>query len=276
MNDSSHTNSDQEHDRCRNTVRAIRGGRQGGPRVHRAAGARPAENRRLDPRLQPIPEVPEPEPVEEPAQPAQPEQSRAAIPTDIEEKHDAEPQETPPDGGENNQNSSNSSSRERIKDSSADFDKQLKHGRDTRTRDQRVRGPVELSGDEDTGWAPSDFRTLLRQLHDKDELKVRAALRRLHMRWYHAGIQQMERLLSLVGVPSTAMQLIPSIVDTCRICRTWAPRAPDTRIATRTTIRFNQCVQCDLLFYSDELDQRLMSFLLSYIWSMSALDGMQP
>ena len=61
------------------------------------------------------------------------------------------------------------------------------------------------------------------------------------------------------------MQLIPSIVDTCRICRTWARNAPATRTTTRLSTRFNQCVQCDLLFYSDELEQRLQSFVILHM-----------
>ena len=97
------------------------------------------------------------------------------------------------------------------------------------------------------------------------------------MRWYHASIQQMEKLLSLVGVPSKVMQLIPSIVDTCRICRTWARNAPDTRIAVRMSTQFNQCVQCDLLFYSDETDRQLQSYIILHMvdecirWSRAIL-----
>ena len=60
MMDSAHTNSDAEANRCRNSVRAARGGRQGGPRAPRQVGVRPVEHRRVDPRLAPIPELPEP------------------------------------------------------------------------------------------------------------------------------------------------------------------------------------------------------------------------
>ena len=72
---------------------------------------------------------------------------------------------------------------------------------------------------------------------------MKKALRRLHLRWYHATIAQMTRLLSLVGVPQDVMKLIAEVVDTCRICRTWARGAPHVRTATRISLRFNQALQ---------------------------------
>ena len=94
----------------------------------------------------------------------------------------------------------------------------------------------------------SDFRHVIRQLNDGNENVARGALRRLHLRWFHASIAVMTRLLSLVGVPKHVMALIPAIVDTCRICRQWARDAPAVRTAIWISTRFNQALQGDLMF----------------------------
>ena len=59
----------------------------------------------------------------------------------------------------------------------------------------------------------------------------------------------MVRLLEMIGCPDRAIKMVPDIVATCRVCRTWSRRAPDTKLAIRLSIRFNQCVQVDLMFY---------------------------
>ena len=75
----------------------------------------------------------------------------------------------------------------------------------------------------------------------------------------------MTRLLSLVGVPKSVMALIPAIVDTCRICRQWARDAPAVRTAIRISIRFNQAVQGDLMFYSDETAQVVKDYIILHL-----------
>ena len=75
----------------------------------------------------------------------------------------------------------------------------------------------------------------------------------------------MTRLLSLVGVPQAAMKLIPGIVDTCRICRTWTRAAPQVRTALRISIRFNQVVQYDLMFYADETGITVKDYILLHM-----------
>ena len=52
-------------------------------------------------------------------------------------------------------------------------------------------------------------------------------------------------------LPAEAMKLIEETFDTCRVCRTWAQRAPDTRTKTRICLQFNQCCECDLMFIAD-------------------------
>merc|ERR1712155_262884 len=59
----------------------------------------------------------------------------------------------------------------------------------------------------------------------------------------------MKRLLEMIGCPDSTIQLVDDIVATCRVCRMWTRRAPDTKLATRLSVKFNQCIQVDLLFY---------------------------
>ena len=72
----------------------------------------------------------------------------------------------------------------------------------------------------------------------------------------------MIRLLEMVGCPESTLKLIADIVATCRVCRTWARRAPDAKLVVRLSIRFNQCVHVDILFYecvATPLGQRLVA-----------------
>ena len=54
----------------------------------------------------------------------------------------------------------------------------------------------------------------------------RRILRKLHIRWWHAGAQAMQRLLDRAGVPKQVIDIIPSIVDTCKVCRAWTRPLP--------------------------------------------------
>ena len=58
----------------------------------------------------------------------------------------------------------------------------------------------------------------------------------------------MTRFLERVGVGDEVLQLIPEIVDTCKVCREWAKPGPNTVCSTEFADTFNQQVECDLLF----------------------------
>ena len=139
----------------------------------------------------------------------------------------------------------------------------LKYGKDTRSRDQRAK--LLPYGDEDQTWGPSDLKQIVRLLNDRDPNVLRKQLRRLHLRWFHASIEQLTNLLQLLGVSQEAINLIPEIVDTCRICRMWAPKAPAVKVTTRLSIRFNQCVQADLMFYADEYSTPVSQHILLHM-----------
>ena len=94
-----------------------------------------------------------------------------------------------------------------------------------------------------------DWKKVLKELNDPNIQVVKRRLRRIHLHWYHATAPHMIRLLEMIGVPDTTLKMIGDIVATCRVCRTWTRRAPDIKLAVRTSFRFNQRVQVDLMFY---------------------------
>ena len=59
----------------------------------------------------------------------------------------------------------------------------------------------------------------------------------------------MKRLLMLAGVPAAVTSQVPSVVDTCRICRSWARPPPKSVATSRISEKFGETVQTDLLFY---------------------------
>ena len=115
-------------------------------------------------------------------------------------------------------------------------------------------GPPGGGGDdgddeEQDDWGSFDLGRALVELRSVRPGVVRRALRRLHLRWYHAGAATMKRLLSLAGVPASVTSQVGTVVDTCRICRSWARPAPKSVATSRISERFGEVVQSDLLFY---------------------------
>ena len=94
-----------------------------------------------------------------------------------------------------------------------------------------------------------NWKKSVKELCDPDINVVKRRLRRIHLRWYHATAPAMLRLLQMIGCPESTLKLVNDIVATCRVCRMWTRRAPDTKLAVRLSVKFGQCVQVDLLFY---------------------------
>ena len=60
----------------------------------------------------------------------------------------------------------------------------------------------------------------------------RKLLRKLHLRWWHAGVTAMQRTLKTAGLPNEVLDMIPDIIRTCRECRVWSPAGRDTQTST--------------------------------------------
>ena len=124
--------------------------------------------------------------------------------------------------------------------------------------------PGDDDGDDDAGdgdgespqephWSQFDLGHALMQLRSIREGIVRRALRRLHLRWYHANNKRMRNLLEAVGVAPSVLNMIPSIIDTCSVCRNWQRVGPKSAMSARLPTSLNAEIQMDLLFYKDKI-----------------------
>lgn len=80
---------------------------------------------------------------------------------------------------------------------------------------------------------------------------MRRALRKLHLRWYHASADKMRALLQAAGVSREVVALVGEIVDSCTVCRCWARPSNKSVVSGKVTEAMNELVQIDLLFYKE-------------------------
>ena len=111
---------------------------------------------------------------------------------------------------------------------------------------------LPLGEDQIPEWSSWDLGVQLRALRSTDSpAHALRALKRLHLRWWHASSSKMKQLLQHAGIDDSILRLLPGLIDSCKICRLW--RRPGNRAVTtsRITSRFNELVQCDILFWNE-------------------------
>ena len=112
-------------------------------------------------------------------------------------------------------------------------------------------GDDEHGGDRRPGWSKFDLGQALQALRSVREGVVRRALRKLHLRWYHASADKMRALLQAAGVSREVVALVGEIVDSCTVCRCWARPGNKSVVSGKVTEAMNELVQIDLLFYKE-------------------------
>ena len=125
------------------------------------------------------------------------------------------------------------------------------------SREHRIR-PVaaETQTPDLADWTKFNLQAALRELHFGSQAARLRALRRLHLRWWHSGSTTMVKILRAAGVPSEVLDLVPSVCDTCRICRAW--NRPNNSVATaRMITTFNQEVEADIVYMKHEGKQQI-------------------
>ena len=118
-------------------------------------------------------------------------------------------------------------------------------------REQRDRRTYRDQGDNPESpqdWTEFDIGRVIRIFRTNREAAIRLSLRKLHVRWWHASKHTMRRFLERAGVADKVLDLIPEICDTCRVCREWAKPGPSNACSVDMTDKFNQQVECDLMF----------------------------
>ena len=83
-------------------------------------------------------------------------------------------------------------------------------------------------------------------------------LRKLHLRWWHAGTAAMTKMLSTCGLPASTTDKIRGVVNSCKECRAWAAAGNKTVSTLSLPTRFNESVEGDLLFYKQAVIMHLL------------------
>ena len=111
-------------------------------------------------------------------------------------------------------------------------------------------------------WTSFDVSSALRGLRHSDEAGRRRILRKLHLRWWHASAERMRRMLITANIDKETLDLIPGIVDTCRVCRLWSKPGTDSIPSNRLVTGFNVEVEGDLVFYRHHGSQQVILHLV--------------
>ncbi len=124
-------------------------------------------------------------------------------------------------------------------------------GPDTEPRTRRTFADQSSGTSNASDWTRFDVTKSLRALRSEDKAVRERELRKLHLRWWHCPKVAMTNILKAAGVDSTTIAIIPSIVDTCKECRAWILPGNETIPSLKLSIKFNQHIECDLMFYKD-------------------------
>ena len=123
--------------------------------------------------------------------------------------------------------------------------------RNSATRHRRTFQDAAVGQEKPADWTRFDISRSLRALAAGSPAVQRKELRKLHLRWWHASKESMRRVLSAAGLSAQVLNEIANIVDTCRECRMWSRPANETIPTLRMSTKFNEHVECDLLFYRE-------------------------
>ena len=121
-------------------------------------------------------------------------------------------------------------------------------GPDHGPRHMRTRQEASAQTPVPADWSSFDVQASFRSLRQSDEAGRRRILRKLHLRWFHIGTDKMQKLLKCAGLGKDVLDLVPSIVDTCRVCQHWARPGTESKTSGRMVLGFNIEVEGDLMF----------------------------
>ena len=96
-----------------------------------------------------------------------------------------------------------------------------------------------------------DLGAALRNLRSDNNNLIVQTLRKLHLRFWHASEEKLTTIIRGAGVDKKVLDLIPSVCNSCKVCRMWHRPANRATTSTRVSTKFNQVVQIDLLFVED-------------------------
>ena len=71
-------------------------------------------------------------------------------------------------------------------------------------------------------WTRFDIGTTMKALRSYNPVVVRKCLKKLHLRWWHAGADRMRKILHAAGIDEVRLSFIDGVVKGCSECRAWA------------------------------------------------------
>eukprot|EP00971_Amphidinium_carterae_P030095 591580-Amphidinium_carterae.1 len=122
-------------------------------------------------------------------------------------------------------------------------------GIDEYIRKQRDAETQATSPDEVPDWSAWDLKRVAKWLQQPMSVsRIRAVLRRLHVRWWHCSAERMLGILRTCGVTESVLAEVRGVCDSCAICRKWHKPNPKPRTTSRLSTAFNETVQLDILY----------------------------
>ena len=84
------------------------------------------------------------------------------------------------------------------------------------TRTRKKFADTGTGAERRSDWTRFDIGNVLRVLKTSENRgTLQREIRKLHLRWWHAGKAAMTRILSAAGLPKDVLELVNDIVDTC-------------------------------------------------------------
>ena len=96
-----------------------------------------------------------------------------------------------------------------------------------------------------TKWSIGSSLQILRNGSPAASLKE---LRKLHLRWWHAGTKMRQDTLGAAGLPNSILEACRHVVQTCKVCRCWQQPGRQSTATTTLATRFGQFVETDTPF----------------------------
>ena len=121
---------------------------------------------------------------------------------------------------------------------------------------QEILPPAQSASDlaiEPVDWSSWTMGRMLQYLRSAKQSQIVAGIRKLHLRLWHASSKKLTAILATAGLPKSVLDLVPSVVDSCHVCRQWQKPTSRSVSSNRLAQQFNEVVQIDLLFIEDKI-----------------------
>ena len=108
--------------------------------------------------------------------------------------------------------------------------------------------PASASDSRPSDWTKFNIGASLQVLRKGSPAACLRELRKLHLRWWHANVNQMTNMLSAAGLPQSILDACKHVVKTCRECRAWETPGRALQQSLTLSTHFNENVETDCVF----------------------------